>query len=158
MQSVTPTLPVSNNSIHLNKRTQVTVIQPDQNTRELSPHSAKIMALTPIAPSGTRRRPAKKAGATVDEIFERNEYAQYVSPEGEETHPVLYAVNLIRSRDQFYENCNNEILSLDPRNDQQPIKEFTRQWLFNVGQPLNFNQFMTVTDECIAWSKVANNC
>jgi hypothetical protein len=59
-------------------------------------------------------------------------------------------VNLIRYRDQFYKNCENEIQSLDPRNDQQPIKEFTRQWLFNVGWPLNFKHFMNNTDECIA--------
>jgi hypothetical protein len=65
------------------------MVQSDRDTRELSPLSAKIDALTPIAPSGTRRRPAKKAGATSDEIFEGNEYAQYVSPGGEEYHPVL---------------------------------------------------------------------
>jgi hypothetical protein len=57
------------------------VVQRDQNTRELSPLSAEIYARTPKAPSGTRRRPAKKEGATIDEIFERNEYAQYVHPE-----------------------------------------------------------------------------
>jgi hypothetical protein len=65
------------------------MVQSDRNTRELSPLSAKIDALTPVAPSGTRRRPAKKAGATADEIFEGNEYAQYVSLKGEEYHPVI---------------------------------------------------------------------
>jgi hypothetical protein len=89
MPSATPTIPVSNNSSRLHERTELTVVQRDQNSRELSPESAKIYALTPIAPSGTRRRPAKKAGATVDEIFDRNEYAQYVYPGEEEYRPVL---------------------------------------------------------------------
>jgi hypothetical protein len=80
MPSATPTIPVSKHSSRLYKRIELTVVQRDQNARELSPESAKIYALTPIAPSGTRRRPAKKAGATVDEIFDRNEYAQYVYP------------------------------------------------------------------------------
>jgi hypothetical protein len=46
--------------------------------RELSPESLKIVTATPIAPSGTRRRPAKKPGAVVDFTFDRDEYVRYI--------------------------------------------------------------------------------
>jgi hypothetical protein len=48
--------------------------QPDRATRDLSPESLKIVDATPIAPSGTRRRPAKKSGVVVEPVFDKDEY------------------------------------------------------------------------------------
>jgi hypothetical protein len=46
--------------------------------RGLSPESLKIVTAAPIAPSGTRRRPAKKPGAVADFTFDRDEYVQSI--------------------------------------------------------------------------------
>jgi hypothetical protein len=55
--------------------------------------------------------------------------------------------NLTKSRQQIYDDCVDEVRSLDPRNDDKPITEFNAQWLVKARQPMDFKHLMTGTDE-----------
>ncbi|KAE9372633.1 hypothetical protein N431DRAFT_466874 [Stipitochalara longipes BDJ] len=83
-------------------------LSPERDTRGLSPYSERIMNETPIPPSGTRRRPAKNSGVPAQLNFEIDQQT-------------------------ILDNCESEILSLDPRKDDKPIKEFRAQWLSRAG-------------------------
>jgi len=55
---------------------------------------------------------------------------------------------------EIFENCNNEVLALDPRKDDKPIREFSMQWLLRV-RINDIQARMVVADKCIARSAVA---
>ena len=80
MPSATPTLSVSPGTIRA-KGTSDQLHQPERNTRGLSPESTRIMKETPIAPSGTRRRPPKNSGIIAPPVYELDQYVLPRSPE-----------------------------------------------------------------------------
>ena len=125
---------------HMQSSTK-TKCQPDREIRELSPESLKYVAATPIAPSGTRRRPAKKVGAVVDLAFDNDKYVPRLPSENKSCTIVLddtstfnasYHTKLTKLSPDMYDVCVREVRMLDPRNDDKPIKEFSSDWLQRV--------------------------
>ncbi len=73
MPSAVPILSVKDTTAAPQNLSTDSIYQPARDIRELSPESSKIIAATPIAPSGTRRRPAKNSGVAIEPALDLDE-------------------------------------------------------------------------------------